>query len=651
MKNFTKKLSVLIASFAMLMGVGLVKKGASETLPVDAAEEKITDYTKITSGNEYFIGATTSKTDYYFKAFGNTDSSTSQVGQCTNTLDEASSVILEGSDTSWSIKIKSSGLYIAIKTKEDKGKHLIQSAKANFTVSNDTSKNLIKFAMGNYAFQFNASNPRFGSYASTQTNLWLLPVAPSGTLKSDLRLEGEPQKVYAIGESFNPAGLTIYAQYEEEDVADKDVTAQVKWTPTPLTKETTSVTGTYTENDKQATITIDGIEVVDPAEAFIKMVNELPPADEITVACKEKIEAARAAYEALQDKNAAGIAEALTKLEAAEKALQKLTPTLKYTLDTSKDKIATENQYKSYTNSDSNGTKWTVTLGSMQTAGLYLGTSKNEDSRKNLTLDGTNDGSTADTKQNPKAKAIADALGIETSQVGYFGIIQEDKPMDKIGGISISYNKADGTSPEKGYILVSTDNGTTYKKIDEHEISSDTFNDKEQHVHIFTKNYSNALFAVIYEEASNTTGQDRVQAPKFEFYSYPDSTLATKFVELWDNLRTNGNICEGSVDGHKTITKQAELEDLIKKYDDMDESVRTIVDDMTDKTQVTIKENIEYFRALLEWRNSTSASNFDQMISLLSISKNNSNTVAIVAGLALFTALCYAIIKKRRLAD
>ena len=65
---------------------------------------------------------------------------------------------------------------------------------------------------------------------------------------------------YTAGESFNPSGLTITANYS--DSTSEDVTNSVVWTPDPLTAGTTSVTGTYGGKS----ITITGLTVNEAAQ-------------------------------------------------------------------------------------------------------------------------------------------------------------------------------------------------------------------------------------------------------------------------------------------------------------------------------------------------------------------------------------------------
>ena len=70
-----------------------------------------------------------------------------------------------------------------------------------------------------------------------------------------------PSKItYTAGESFNPGGLTITANYN--DSTSEDVTNSVVWTPDPLTAGTTSVTGTYGGKS----ITITGLTVNEAAQ-------------------------------------------------------------------------------------------------------------------------------------------------------------------------------------------------------------------------------------------------------------------------------------------------------------------------------------------------------------------------------------------------
>lgn len=74
---------------------------------------------------------------------------------------------------------------------------------------------------------------------------------------------------YTAGESFDPTGLTITANYSDSTSAN--VTSSVVWTPDPLTAGTTSVTGTYGGK----TITITGLTVNQATEPYSILPSDL----------------------------------------------------------------------------------------------------------------------------------------------------------------------------------------------------------------------------------------------------------------------------------------------------------------------------------------------------------------------------------------
>lgn len=82
---------------------------------------------------------------------------------------------------------------------------------------------------------------------------------------TNLTYTGTPSKLeYKEGELFNPLGLTVTATFKKNDNStyNQVVTNDVSWTPNPLVKDTTSVTGTYSYNGVNKTIIINGISVI-----------------------------------------------------------------------------------------------------------------------------------------------------------------------------------------------------------------------------------------------------------------------------------------------------------------------------------------------------------------------------------------------------
>lgn len=131
--------------------------------------EKITDYSNIVSGKQYYIGATTGSNDYYLSVNG-TSTSTSTAGTAVSSKANATAFTFSGSGTSWTIKFES-GYYLSLKSSKDNGKVQVVENASTFTASNQSGK--IRLSIGNYSVQKNSSGTQFGSYGNTQTDIWL----------------------------------------------------------------------------------------------------------------------------------------------------------------------------------------------------------------------------------------------------------------------------------------------------------------------------------------------------------------------------------------------------------------------------------------------------------------------------------------------
>lgn len=75
---------------------------------------------------------------------------------------------------------------------------------------------------------------------------------------------GSVQKSYDAGDSFNPTGLVIQAEWNDVLDTEHNVIDDVTWSPNPLTPETTQVTGTYTHSTGSETVTVTGLTVTAP---------------------------------------------------------------------------------------------------------------------------------------------------------------------------------------------------------------------------------------------------------------------------------------------------------------------------------------------------------------------------------------------------
>ncbi len=217
MTKLIKKLLAVFMGLTASVGVAVgLNSGKAES--VKAAANKITTISGITSGSEYYIGATTGGNDFYLSVV---DSSTSSsiAGTAVTDKSSANKFTFAGKDSSWSIKC-SSGYYLCLKDGKDNGKLQIVTSETKFTIT-ETDKSLLNIALGSYAIQKNNSGAQFGSYGNTQTNVWL-EAASSGTTDpvAVTSITVSPTtKEMGVGDK-----ITLQTTIEPSDATDKSVT-------------------------------------------------------------------------------------------------------------------------------------------------------------------------------------------------------------------------------------------------------------------------------------------------------------------------------------------------------------------------------------------------------------------------------------------
>ena len=168
-------------------------------------QTKITDYTNIVSGTRYYIGATTSGTDYYLSVNGSSLTN-SIAGTAVTSQSSATPFTLAGSGTTWTIQFDN-GYYLSLKTSKDNGKVQVVENSANFTASNQSSKIRMQISGANFSIQKNNSGTQFGSYGNTQTDIWLMEV-PSSTTTYTVTYHANVTGVSDIEEEYNE-GATV----------------------------------------------------------------------------------------------------------------------------------------------------------------------------------------------------------------------------------------------------------------------------------------------------------------------------------------------------------------------------------------------------------------------------------------------------------
>ena len=136
---------------------------------------------------------------------------------------------------------------------------------------------------------FNATNYPYNYFAMvrttgnagyyTQFTIKVVELDPAGlpvqkTL-TDLRIasENDVEKNYEAGDSFDPTGLDIEAQWDGVWDTDTNVVADVAWAPSMLKKGDASVTGTYSYDGVNKTVTVNGLNVTG-ADAFLCTANK-----------------------------------------------------------------------------------------------------------------------------------------------------------------------------------------------------------------------------------------------------------------------------------------------------------------------------------------------------------------------------------------
>lgn len=139
---------------------------------------KVTDISKIVSGQKYYIGATIGGTDYYL-SLASTSLSESVKGTGIVDKAKANTFIFDGSGKSWTIKIDGTDYYLSLKTTKDNGNVQVVKSAVTFTLSNQNG--LIRITKGSYSIQKNnnANTTNFGSYNNSQKDVWLESVETS----------------------------------------------------------------------------------------------------------------------------------------------------------------------------------------------------------------------------------------------------------------------------------------------------------------------------------------------------------------------------------------------------------------------------------------------------------------------------------------
>ena len=237
------------------------------TVSAAAFAEKITTVAGITSGNKYYIGATTGETDYYFYVDGSAKTESIK-GEAKEDVAYAVALTFTAVTDGWTIQFEN-GLYLGIKNAKDNGAVQVMESPVVWTIEED--KGLLKLHPNDYYLQKNRSDNKFGSYKNGQTDVWLefAGSAPVSLILESVYIKGDAtKKEYEVGESFDPAGLEVWGVYTKtvKNDTESQITSGITWTidPETFTEATDNASVKLSASYKDKTSedkTITGIKV------------------------------------------------------------------------------------------------------------------------------------------------------------------------------------------------------------------------------------------------------------------------------------------------------------------------------------------------------------------------------------------------------
>ena len=139
---------------------------------------KITDYTQLEDGKKYYIVATKNDIDYFFNTPYTVTIDIRNTGSTNkNNATIVTAIANKSSNNKWAFQF-SNGNYLSLPDTDNNGYISIVSSEIYWTLSNDTKEQLIRMTTdGTHYLQINSGGYYyFGSYKSTQTNIWFLEV-------------------------------------------------------------------------------------------------------------------------------------------------------------------------------------------------------------------------------------------------------------------------------------------------------------------------------------------------------------------------------------------------------------------------------------------------------------------------------------------
>lgn len=454
------------------------------------------------------------------------------------------------------------------------------------------------------------------SSTAIESNSVIITTEAAKVLKS-IEIQGSLEKsAYQVGETFDPTGLKVLANYESGD--NVDVTDLVEWNPSVIANGTTSITATYKENGNTMTALIE-ISI----KTLSKITVDTNPV--LTYEVGDKLDLSKMVVKKHFDDNSTEVCTDYTTEPANGSVLTNENKTLTISYPGVDDVIldlnitpATYEEYQLVTSDtgDLSGT-YLIVYQVSDTVGKSFDGRDEQGDYYNVALN--------DNKLTHENKEVdKHTVTLEKMAGGYsIKVNGGDNAGKYITGTSSSNKINFVDTPDSAITISFTDKGDAL-------ITSNTF------VFRFNNNSSSNNDRFRFYKAGSYKAQQAV-------YLYRQLSVADKFVNDWN---TTIRASEKGLCDFLSGANKATLEALIARYAALEDANKV---ELVDKAGVKISESITYAQNV--WSNiQTTEGNYGN--SGVVITSNNSydktSLIALFAILGIVTISGYYIIEKKK---
>ncbi len=285
--NFITKIIGATLAFAMMIGGAVGIFNAQEAKEANAAGSsewtQVTSLSGLNTTDSYVIANNADKGNYFNGSVSNGHLQTSAFSASLPASSTAAGVFkleaINAGNNIYKIKLVSTSKYVDASKAGSGGCRIGQASDANGWRFLLSGTNFNAIYQKNYSNKYAAlrcyNNTSFRSYSNDDADqistssgtVFRIYKYQANRALTGLNIasgENSVRKSYDAGDSFDPTGLVINAEWDNTLDTEANVVDAVVWTPTQLTANTTTVTGTYTSGTQTATVTVSGLTVTAP---------------------------------------------------------------------------------------------------------------------------------------------------------------------------------------------------------------------------------------------------------------------------------------------------------------------------------------------------------------------------------------------------